>query len=338
LIYLIEEKELVMQIIGRNLPQLQNVVTSGLDSITQGLVQNSSAVAAQGLTNIKDSFQAAGLNATTLNPASSVQPEAGFQSPGSYFNRAAPDLSEKFTAMSAALTDPNLRPESMMGNFAGSLHDLNSKIASFDSPGAQQGTIIIGGRFQPGPPPIDVLGPDGPPIEPQLNADQRTALAIGGIFTPTPPPIVPQGVLMPEPPPIRIGDQLLPDPPPIRGSAEVFSPQPPPIMPNDIFQSQLQALGDMETTVKQTANLYQQLNSSMQLSPIIDTGIRTGNSVKAGQEASKQAAADAENNGIVDFTEDYVLDANPYPNPLSWMPSRPDGMNPDGSWDDGDKK
>jgi hypothetical protein len=230
---------------------------------------------------------------------------------------------------------------------------LNSKIRSFiDSPGTQQGIIIIGGRFQPGPPPIlpspppidqqssipqpppirvlapnpppiDVLSPDGPPIAPQLNADQRTALVLGGKFTPSPPPIVPQSVLMPEPPPIRIGDQL--------------SPQPPPIMP-DIFQSQLQALGDMETTVKQTANLYQQLNSSIQRSPIIDTGIWTGNVLKAGQEAAKQAAADAENNGIVDFTEDYVLDANPYPNPLSWMPSRPDGMNPDGSWDDGDKK
>lgn len=398
-----------MQIIGRNLPQLQNVVTSGLDSVTQGLVQNSSEVAAQGLAVIKDSFVAAGLNATTLNPESSVQSEGGFQSPGTYFNQAGPELSEKFAAMSAALNNQNLRPESVIGNFAGSLGDLNSKIGSFaDSPGAEQGIIIIGGRFQPSPPPIapdpppiapqnsgpqpppirvlapnpppiDVLSPDGPPIAPQLNADQRTALAIGGIFqpqpppivpnimmpnpppirempvpppirvltpnpppidvlapdgppivpntmipnpppirelgpnpppidvlvpdgppirempspppimpesvltpqpppiTPGPPPIIPTATMQPTPPPIKIGDQLSPTPPPIREFGEIFSPQPPPIrefgevtgpspppiMPNEIFQSQLQTLRDMETTVRQSTNLYQQLNSAM---------------------------------------------------------------------------
>jgi hypothetical protein len=344
-----------MQIIGRNLPQLQNEVSSGLNSVTQGLIQQTNAVAAQNLAQIKDSFMSEGLNATNLNPTSSIAPEAGFISPGIYFNQVA-NQSEKFTEISAALKDQNLRPESMVGNFAGSLHDLNAKIGSLsDSPGTQQGIIIIGGRFQPtpppimpdpppiepifnqtpdpppikelgpnpppirelspdpppihallpepppirnsmpAPPPIDVLqpspppilpstafSPDGPPIVPQTmlsDADQRAALTIGGIFMPNPPPIVPEGPpITPQPPPIRALipnpppiDTLNPTPPPISQAPEPppirigdqLGPSPPPIAPADVFQSQLQVLRDMETTVQQSTNLYQQFSASM---------------------------------------------------------------------------
>jgi hypothetical protein len=322
-----------MQIIGKNLPQLQNEVSSGLSSITQGLIQQTNAVAAQNLAQIKDSFMAEGLNATNLNPTSLIAPEAGFNSPGTYFNQVAANQSEKFAEISAALKDQNLRPESMIGNFAGSLHDLNGKIGSLaDSSGTPQGIIIIGGKFQPNPPPImpdpppiepifnqtpdpppiklgpnpppirngmpapppiDVLqpqpppimpstvfGPDAPPIVPQTmlsDADQRAALTIGGIFMPNPPPIVPDGPpIAPQPPPIRA---LIPNPPPI----DILSPSPPPISqgpepppirigeqlgpppiaPADVFQSQLQVLRDMETTVQQSTNLFQQFSASM---------------------------------------------------------------------------
>src|SRR5262249_3707650 len=146
-----------------------------------------------GLASIKDSFIAAGLNATTLNPAAAIEPEAGFQNPDSYFNQA-PGLAAQFPAVSAALKDTGMKPESMIGNFAGSRQVLNSKTGSFaDSPGTQQGIIIIGGRFHPNPPPIM---PDPPPIDPQNSGPQPPPIRA---FSPNPPPI---DILGPDGPPI----------------------------------------------------------------------------------------------------------------------------------------
>jgi hypothetical protein len=252
-----------MQIISRNLPQLQNAVSSGLDSVTQGIVQHTSGLAAQDLTQIKDSFSAAGLDTTTLNPTSSIQPEAGFQSPGTYFNEASTSLPEKFTAMTAALNDQNLRPESTIGNFVGSLGNFNSKISSLpDSPGTDQGIIIIGGRFQTNP-----------------TAIKPTASAI-------------------------VPNSMMPNLP-------IMGPNPPAIMPNEILHSQLQVLRDMETTVQQSANLYQQLNLSSQ------RRAWTGDVLKASDGAAKgsvEKAIQAE-----DATLDYAQEgAKPEAKQQGW--------------------
>jgi len=229
-----------MQIIGRNLPQLQNEVSSGLDSIKQGLVQNTTAVAPRGLQSIKDSFMSVGLNAVNLDPSSSVQAEAGNVSPGNSLNRYYDDwkLLESFPSIKDEL-NKLIHPDSEMGNLAASLHKLNSKIGSLtDSPGAQQGIIIIGGRFQPNQPAI--------------------------------------------------------------------MPNTPAIAPGDVLQSQLRALRDMETTVQQSANLYQQLNSSIQRQPIMGIGSGNGNVLKAGEGAAKKAAEEAiqAENTTVDYAED----------------------------------
>jgi hypothetical protein len=109
-----------MEILGRNIPTLQNAIASGLESVRAGIAESAKAsgVAALGIAQDSFSFEQIGTTSSADLPA--VSGTAEYPDPGQYFRRfpgTASDSPISSLAISKTLSDPNFDVPKALQNF-----------------------------------------------------------------------------------------------------------------------------------------------------------------------------------------------------------------------------
>src|SRR5262245_38583388 len=112
-----------MEVLGRAIPNLQNAIASGLESVTAGIVESKKASGVAALSIAQDSFSFEQIGTTGSADLPAVSETAEYPDPNRYFRQfsdIASDSPVSSLAISKTLSDPNFNATKSLQTFSNS--------------------------------------------------------------------------------------------------------------------------------------------------------------------------------------------------------------------------